>query len=244
MRVRASVRFHHRERVCAAAGVVLVATALGVPGCDPGHDSYSAPCGVVVDGSASGQNFDADKRVTELLPGFLRANKCKTLTYVPLDTDSRGSVCSHKDLDLDPDLGAGTDKEAIRAGRQSRALKDAHAVLACLHAGRPKSDVLGALARAADQRPDGKGTYHVLVVSDMLQTDRTVDLTHADLSTAAKRRAILDGPFKGRVPDLGGTALEITDRGRTLKDTRQSVGLNAFWTQLFATAGHPTVKYD
>jgi hypothetical protein len=246
MRTRSSRWVRRPQRVAAVAGVAVIAAVPGLPGCGAKNDAYSAPCAVVIDGSGSGKRFDAGKRVADLLPRFLRDNRCKRLSYVPLGTDSTGSICSQKELDLDPDLGAGTDKDSIRAGRRAKAVKDAQAVFGCLLPKRAESDVLGALSRAVDQRPRGPGTYHVLVVSDMLQHDRYVDLASADLGTAAKRAALMNGPLRDRNPNLTGMSLEITDRGRTLNDPKQSRDVTAFWRELFARddSGHPEVEYD
>lgn len=239
-------RAHRPQRIAAVAGTAFALMAAGIPGCGAEDGGYSAPCGVIVDGSGSGKKFDAGKRTADLLPDFLREHKCKRLTYVPLATDSIGSTCSQKDLDLDPDLGAGTDQDTIRAGRRAKAVKDAKAVFDCLAPKKPMSDVMGSLARAADQRPDGTGTYYVLVVSDMLQNDPAFALTHADLSSNASRAAVLNGPLKDRVPDLSGMELEITDCARTLGDPRKSAQVRAFWRQAFAAgaSGRPKVTYD
>ncbi len=237
----------------AAIAVALCSgLTFSVSACSAQGATFSSPCGVVIDGSASGAKFDATKRLNDLLPGFLLDKTCKTLTFVPLDGSSQGSVCSARDIDLNPDLGGDTDPNAVRTERRAKALSLAESVLACARKSPLSvggSDILGALARAVTQRPDGTGTYHVLVVSDLIEDDGTVNLYRTDSIGTPERRANLISYLgqHGRIPNMTDMSLEISDRGRNYSSNpADSVNFTAFWAALFASkpAGNPQVKYD
>jgi hypothetical protein len=224
--------------------VALVGGSLSLSACS---QQLTTPCAVVVDGSGSGQRFDAKTRLDDRLPRFLRTHECGVLTFVPLTSSSEADTCTRVDLELDPDLPG--DRERIREGRRTKARADAQAVLECARQKNPRSDVLGALSRAVTQRPEGAGTYPILVVSDMLQHDVGVDLENDDLSSPAKRRAILSRlADDGRIPNMKGMSLEVTDRGRGIReqDPVRYSQITSFWNELFASraAGAPEVEYD
>jgi hypothetical protein len=233
----------------AVAAALSAAVAAALTACSPPPPpAPKAPCAVIVDGSRSGTVFNASERLHQTLRPFLQANGCKMLAFVPLNKASVGSVCYQPTLDLDPNLGPGTDQAVVQAGRLGYALKQAQELLTCAHS-QPSlangSDVLGALSRAISQRPAGPAPYHVLVVSDMIETDESVNLYDgAQYSTAARRAALIAALGRsGLIPDLHGVSLDITDLGAGLKNPIKSINFDRFWAALFATkaAGDPQV---
>ena len=240
-------------RIARIAAVALPAAAVTlVAGCSNSSSpdsSLKAPCAVIVDGSRSGSVFDASTRVKQTLQPFLAQYSCKQLAFVPLNASSVGSVCYMPTLDLSPSLSGDSDTETVIAERRGFALTQAQKELACARSRQPAlsngSDVLGALRRAQDNRPGGPAPYHVLVVSDMIETETQgpVDLYDgAQYSTPARRAALLSElNSENQIPDMHGMSLDITDLGAGLRNPVSSVNFAAFWAALFAssTAGHP-----
>jgi hypothetical protein len=232
--------------------MIYIGLTVGLLGCSSDSRPLTAPCGVIVDGSQSGKTFDAAQRLKDTFPTFLAANNCKIVTFVPLNASSQGSVCTTPDLDINPDLGDNTDQQDIQIERRADALRVAESMLICARTKQPSlsdgSDVLGALARAVTQRPPGTGTYHVLVVSDLIEYANGLSLyDNKAINTSAKRTALISSlSRRGEIPNMTGMALEITDRGRDLSSQQDSDDFNAFWNELFASkaAGSPHVIYD
>lgn len=243
------------------AAVLSGGLTVAVTGCSSSAPALSAPCGVIVDGSTSSVMFDAAKSLNDHLRSFLTDNNCKVVTFVPLNQSSRGSTCRQVDVDVSPDLGPGVDQKQVIEAERDVAMKRAQAELTCARTEKIAtggSDVLGALARAVTQRPEGhgtKGAYHVLVVSDLIEhiSDSSLSPPILDLSSTtqidtANGRAVLISKLTrlSQIPDMAGMVLEVTDRGSDLTSTQQSVSFDEFWTELFASraAGNPHVDYD
>jgi len=231
-----------RSRRRIAFGAALAVGALSLTGCSA--DKLTTPCAVVVDGSGSGAKFDAATRLKDRLNDFAVEQKCGQLAFVPIDGAPVGSVCTQKTLPMDPDLGGNSDQETVRTGRRTLALTRANAMLECARQN-PSSDVLGALRRAADQRPPGDGTYQVLVVSDMLQNAGDLSLYKMELGTEAAMTKAVD-TVAAQAPKLAGMRLDITDCGVTLSSSKKAVEVKTFWTRLFKTAavGDPEVDFE
>jgi ABC-type amino acid transport substrate-binding protein len=223
------------------AGIVAL-TTIGSEDTPPG--TLTAECFTIVDGTGSGTQFNAAKRLDDDLRTFLRDKKCGRASFVPLTGASLPSVCASKAVDLDPDLGD-VDQAELRSVRRDLALQKAKEVLKCAQDNRGKgSDVLGALSRAAGEHRVGQGVYEGLVVSDMIHRDDRVDLKSADLSTPEKRATIIQ-EFTGAnlIPNLSGVSLDIVALGVTLSSTEQAIALKKFWDELFASraAGSPVI---
>src|SRR5690242_11776568 len=214
-------------RAAAAALAAAACLSAGLAGCSQGNGStLTAPCAVIEDASPSANSFNAATSLKERLPAFLLDNKCQHVLFVPLTYSSRDSACDQPSVDIsgaDQTSAGDVDQASLEAGRRAYAVKQAQAVLACAQKEQQKqmstggTDVLGALARAASERPAGTGTYYVLVVSDLIQNTANADLYHQDLRTATSRTKLITSLiFKGLVPDMSGMDLEITDFGRDL----------------------------
>ena len=176
---------------------------------------------------------------------------------MPLTYATQDSACTEPAVDISPaGMGEDADPKTVQTERREYAEQQAGKVLGCAQqeerqqTARGGSDVLGAFTRAMTERPAGTGTYHMLVVSDLIQDTSAANLYSANLKSQASRSALITRlVFKGLIPNMGGTALEITDRGRDLsvgstKSDLTSVNFNNFWTQLFASraAGDPQVS--
>jgi hypothetical protein len=233
---------HITTRRVLSGGVLMMLVATAAVAC--GTEKLTTPCAVVVDGSGSGTKFDAAKRLDDTFTKFTSDNKCGTMSFVPIDSAPMASTCYIKDVDIDPDLGGNSDPETVRAGRRKLALDDAHHMLDCAKKN-SLSDVLGGLTRAAGQRPRGKGTYQILVVSDMLQNASGGSLYHTDLSTpAAISKAVQQ--WAAKAPSLVGADLTITDCGVTMNTGADAEHIRSFWTQLLRTpqVGNPGVHFE
>lgn len=242
-----------------AATAIGICLAAGLAGCSAGGSTLTEPCAVIEDASPSGHNFDAGNSLQERLPAFLLDNKCQQVAFVPLTYASQSSACSQPTVDISgQDVVGDVDQAALEASRRQLALQHAESLLSCARreqhaqAGGGGSDVFGALALAVTKRPPGTGTYHVLVVSDLIQHTGSADLYHKDLTTPTSRtKLITQLIYKGLIPDMTGMALEVTNRGADLVDggntgDLKSADFNSFWSQLFASkaAGAPQVSYD
>jgi hypothetical protein len=232
---------HITTRRVLSGGVLLALAATALTACTK---ELTTPCAVVVDGSGSGTKFDAAKRLDDTFTKFAKDNKCGTMSFVPIDSAPMASTCYIKDVDIDPDLGGNSDPEKVRTGRSKVARDDAHQMLDCAKKN-ALSDVLGGLTRAAGQKPEGTGTYQILVVSDMLQNADGGSLYHTDLSTpAAIGKAVQQ--WAPKAPSLAGAELTITDCGVTMNSSQAAEAVRNFWTQLLRTpqAGNPGVHFE
>ncbi|BEL06363.1 hypothetical protein Q0Z83_045540 [Actinoplanes sichuanensis] len=229
-----------RRLLAGTAALTLIGTAL--TGCS--EDRLTAPCAVLIDGSGSGDKFDAAKRLDDTFNSFLLDNGCGSVGFVPIDSAPLASTCFIKTVDIDPDLGGNSDPETVRGGRRKLALKNAQEMLACAKKN-PYSDVMGGLQRAVQQKPTGTGTYQLLVVSDMLQNTPQWSLYKTDLKTpAAIAKAVQERA--ANAPNLAGARVSITDCGVTLGSSEQAQQVRSFWTQLFGStqAGNPEVSFE
>jgi hypothetical protein len=252
--------FRKKLPAIAAATVLAGGAAAALAGCSSPSPGLTAPCAVVVDGSLSGKTFDAARSINDYVPIFLSKDRCKEVVFVPLDQSSRGSTCRQKAVDISPDLGPDVDQDQVVQAERGLALKRANAELTCAQKHEPAqggSDVFGALTRAMQQRPTGTGitgTYHVLVVSDLIEytTDPSLRPPFLDLSStpqisSADGRNQLIGQLTrlGQVPNMTGVSVQVTDFGSGITSGQRSTYFMSFWTALFASAaaGNPQVSF-
>ncbi|VVJ15007.1 Uncharacterised protein [Amycolatopsis camponoti] len=237
----------HRRRRGRYAGVLLAAclsSTLSACGSDGifTDDAPTRACGVVVDASGSGADFHADERIKTKLESFLEQQSCGQLTFVALNSLSDTSTCNEERLDLDPKVG---DPQAVRAAQRQEAVTRALRLLDCARKESHDSNVLGALRKAASTRPSGTGPYAVLVISDMVQADRRVNMLTANISTPEARAAIID-QLGDLTPHLTDTVLYPTDLSANLADPKHGLNVREFWTELFATdaSGRPKIEMN
>ncbi|MFJ6982422.1 MULTISPECIES: hypothetical protein [unclassified Streptomyces] len=218
---------------------LLTATPLLLTACVPEQERLSADCAIVVDGSGSGadtaKGFGAEEKLKSTVPKFLAGEKCRYVSYAPITAASVASSCQVARMDIDPDADKRSDRESL--WKQTRVLAEAAArkMLTCARQRQPGSDVLGGLERAAKAPRDGKGTYHVLVVSDFDQSDPDFRLSKFELETAAQRDTAVDALVAGRgLPELKDTTVHRVGfamrGGRASPERVEQMG--QFWQQL------------
>jgi hypothetical protein len=205
-----------------------------------GPQRLTAMCGVVVDGTGSSDakiGFNAQQEIADHLPAFLVKTKCGTVYYAPISGDSLASRCSEDPIDIDPNVTGDVDRSEMWTAYRGLAVKRADALQSCVRSDPTSaggSDVLGGLAVIARDRPAGGASFPVLVVSDFLENDRTVNLYSANLAAqTARSRLIARLGDEGRIPDL--SDIELSAAGYGMLQSRnpaQFSGFDLFWRQL------------
>lgn len=234
-------------RRCRRYGTALLAGGLtlallltvSLAGCSEGTE-LSAPCAIIVDGSGSATQFDASARISKTTVRFLEDQHCARVVFVPLNGRSEGSLCFQQPLEMDDGV---SDPKEIAPARRVVARQRALALLECARKESDGSDVIGAFRRAVRYRPTGTGTYAWLVVSDMVHTDSSVNLSKADLRTPAKRKKIIDA-MQAVIPNMTGCVIFPTDSNKGVREKSRSVDILEFWRELLASraAGNPVLN--
>ncbi|MDT0318975.1 hypothetical protein [Streptomyces millisiae] len=223
-----------------AAALVVGTTGCGAIGEALGTsvDRYSAACAVVVDGSGSGdpapEGFDAEVKLHTTLPDFLADLECGTLAFAPITSASQFSSCQAEEVELDPEGDPTLDREEVRAAQRAVAEGVATELLDCARTTQPGSDVLGALNRVSGSAPGDGEAFHILVVSDFIQSDVGSGLDEQDLTTPESRAAVIDGlAEQGRLPRLADAVVYPAGYGmRFSRQPADYADFDAFWTEL------------
>lgn len=234
------------RRTALVPAVAMLATMLC--GCAPHR--LAGACGIVVDatGSSDAQNgFNAQQEIKKHVPGFLGDGGCRTVAFAPISGDSLTSRCQEDPIDIDPDVTGAVDRNALRASQRDLAAKQADALRACVRADKRSaggSDILGGLSLIARERPAGGGLFRVLVISDFLAADSSINLYRADLSTSTARAAAIR-KVADRIPDLSGVQITADGYGMLQSsDPGKYRGFDLFWRQLLkerAKASDPLI---
>lgn len=103
--------------------------------------------------------------------------------------------------------------------------------------GTGRTDVLGALAAAADQLGPGDGDRRIVMVTDGLTNTGCADLRSAGFDGTEEIKATVDRcRTAGELPDLRGTEVSVLGVGRSTRgkapSSPQTGWLTALWTQL------------
>lgn len=227
------------------AAATLIATSLA--GCVTHQEQLTGSCGVVVDGSQSGdqaKGFNAEHQLKVFLPTFLINSDCRYVVFSPINGDSLSSVCTEPMLDIDPaDLPDNANVPALISANRGVAASRASAELHCArfdklsHSG--ASDIIGGLQRIAQELPPKSGPYNVLVVSDFISFSSSLNLLGSDLSTQAKRTAIVTRlAGEGQVPNLAGVNVYTAGFGYLFgRDAERRTQFGDFWSE-FMTRAH------
>ncbi|WP_212839477.1 hypothetical protein [Catellatospora sp. IY07-71] len=227
-------------------GAVMTLGALpALGGCD--EPRLADGCVVVVDGSGSGRadgGFDVAGELNGSLVKFVRDKGCRMVRFAPIALSSEASPCRGEEVDVDPDYsgGGGVDREDVRNQRRGKALEVALQLLDCLHRQTDQngSDVLGGLKLAARARP-ADVPFHVLVVSDFIHADGVEYLNREDLSTEAKRAALIERyASDGRIADLSGASVYGLGFGQLYKTGKAGAfdRFETFWKTLLLDHAH------
>lgn len=228
--------------------VVLAVAALlatGTAGCSQ-QPHLSGACGIVVDGSQSGNavtGFNAQSQLKAHLYSFLNSAGCRYVVFGPINGASQASVCSQPELDMDPSIQGNVNAQAVIQAGFAAAMRRAGKELQCAQSD-PRSisgasDIIGGLVRIARDRPPGVTPYNVLVVSDFVNWDSDLRLTKKILGTAASRAALIGQlAGDGLIPNLRGVHVFTAGFGVLVsKDPAFFTDFSAFWQQ-FMTRAH------
>lgn len=231
--------------------LVLAAVLAATAGCSSSAEAEGlrTPCGLVIDGSGSGdagaKGFDAKAKLESTLVPFLTGRNCGTLAFVPVTRSSQTSSCRVGDIDLDPPGDATSDRESMRRTARILALKGAVAMLKCART-QGGSDVLGALARIGDAMPSGKGTPSLLVVSDFEQADPEFTLRVSEIATEKSREQVVGDLLDDRgVPGIAGMNVYPVGYGmRHDAKPGEYQPFDAFWSEILSGRAKAHVHDD
>lgn len=232
-----------RLRLAAFLVIALTLTA-GVTACSQ-PPQLTGACGVVVDGSQSGnatKGFDAQAQLNAHLQDFLVSTGCRYAVFAPINGASEASVCSEQMIDMDPSISGNVDMQTVIAGGRAAAQKSAQKELTCASSDQRSisgaSDVIGGLARIDTELRQVKGPYSVLVVSDFINWDSDLRLPNDQLATTAGRTSILSRlARKGLIPDLGGVSVNAAGFGLLVsKNPQVYPEFTDFWQQFMQQA--------
>lgn len=231
--------------------LLLTAVLAATAGCSSSAeaDGLRTPCGLVIDGSGSGdadgKGFDAKAKLESTLVPFLTGRHCGTIAFVPVTRSSQTSSCRVGDIDLDPPGDATSDHESMRRTARVLALKGAVAMLKCART-QGGSDVLGALARIGDAMPSHRGTPSLLVVSDFEQADPEFTLRTGEITTEKSRGQVVEKLLDERgVPGIAGMNVYPVGYGMR-HDARPSEyqSFDAFWSEILSGRAKAHVHDD
>jgi hypothetical protein len=216
---------------------------MGVTGCSQ-HRLIGA-CGVVVDGSGSGNattGFDASGQLHNQLSKFLTTTGCRYVVFAPINGASQQSFCSEPELDMDPDIQGAVDRQTLHQEAFAAAMQRSEAMLKCARSDKRSipnaSDILGGLARIAQERPSVPGPYSVLVVSDFRNWSRSLELSRENLTTQASRTALINKlASEGLVPNFHDAPVYTAGFGvLQSKNPARFPAFRAFWVQFMSRA--------
>jgi hypothetical protein len=241
---------HNRWLRLPAFFAVALILAAGISACSQ-PPQLTGSCGVVVDGSQSGNSvkgFDAQAQLKAHLQDFLVSKGCRYVVFAPINGASEASVCSEPMLDMDPPISGNADTQTVIAGGRAAAQSSAQKELTCASSD-PRSiagasDIIGGLARIDTELRQVNGPYSVLVVSDFINWDSDLRLPNGELTTPAGRTSMLSQLVrKGLIPDLGGMNVEAAGFGILVSKNPQVYPEFAdFWQQFMQQAHAASFK--
>ena len=227
--------------------VVTLTLAAAVTACSQ-PQQLTGSCGVVVDGSQSGnatKGFDAKAQLNAHLQDFLVSTGCRYAVFAPINGASQASVCSEPMIDMDPSISGNVDPQSVIAGGRAAAQKSAQNELTCASSDQRSisgaSDIIGGLARIDTELRQVKAPYSVLVVSDFINWDSDLRLPNDQLATSAGRTSMLSQlASKGMIPNLGGVNVKAAGFGILVsKNPQVYPEFTDFWQQ-FMQQAHAT----
>jgi hypothetical protein len=219
-----------------------------------GDEQEQVACGVLVDSTSYADAVPIDTWIADLRP-YLYKQSCGSVSYAVVTANASATACRGTTVRIDPEgQMEGPERDEFRNRQLVRAVEEARKILACGEnetATHGYSDVVGALRSLAEQQDDeGRPPVRIVAFSDFGHRTQTppTDLYRAPIVTPPARKQIIDRlRNQGMLPQLApGTEILIQRFGAFIdpKDTERANAFKNFWTELFAAAGNPQVKYD
>jgi hypothetical protein len=213
----------------------LVACGLSACGEEPPPADHS--CGVVIDHSSSSEAAGLGELMPKQVSEFAEESTCDTMVVRPVTANSQ-AACVVPTLPLRPEFENDLQFEQYLADARANAGIDVREALE--RCGPPEdgaSDVVGAIVAIAELVHGDRA--RILVVSDMIQTARPLNLTTTALDTDDQRAAavaVLED--KLLLPDLDRAEVRMfgAGTGSDLPPDRIT-DLVAFWRLYFEQAG-------
>jgi hypothetical protein len=242
---------HIKHLITAIATISVAMLPFAACGGAEGPTLSSVSCALVGDSTSFARDTDVKQKIATNVPRFLR--DCSSVNFSVITGVSRATDCRSSALRIEPtadDNPNGNPKvaETLRISRRKAALRTLENLVQCGLKEKPTqtgSDVLGALDLAARGSVAYGRVAHILVISDMAENTKSVDLYKADVSSRDKRGYLI-GLLRerGELPDLRGMEISIIGFGTfAARDATRLLNIQAFWDELFAAAGTPSVSY-
>jgi hypothetical protein len=232
------------------ATTLLIALTLASTGACGSGDEGARHCAIVADATSFYENTDVAKKIDENAPIFLK--KCASVAFTVISGSVITSDCRERPLQLTGDAQANPNNNPVRAEQISRqrrtaALQTLKDLLACARAETATltgSDVIGALLESARQT-SALGPADLLIISDMAQHTKELDLYQAAIATPGERTQIIQTiKAHRRLPDLKDCAVQFIGFGvKVTPDPIRQQALRDFWDEFFAAAGAPPATY-
>ncbi|MEV7964606.1 hypothetical protein AB0O34_01305 [Sphaerisporangium sp. NPDC088356] len=232
-------------------GALLAGSACLTAGCAQAQAQPVRSCGLVVDATSFSRNTDVPAKIKSGVPKFL--DGCDRVAFNVISGSVGASDCRQAPMDLvagprDNPQGNPNKAAQISAQRRLAAVKTMNDLLACARAEtatQTGSDVFGALVDIARQTSPLDSSARLLVISDMAQRTKELDLYKARIDTPASRLAIISRLQRdNRLPKLTGVHVTIIGFGiRVTSEVVRQQQIRDFWDLVFVKAGALPVTY-
>jgi hypothetical protein len=192
--------------------------------------------------------MDVPGKIKSEVPKFLA--ECDRVAFGVISGSVGSSTCREQPMELvagpqDNPQNNPNKATQINLLRRSASVTAMNRLMECALAEtdtRTGSDIIGALSEIARQTAPFDHAAKVLVISDMAQNTKELNLYEAEIDTPEKRLAIISLLQQtNRLPQLSGTHIKIIGFGiKVTKKVVRHQQIRDFWDLLFQKAGaHP-----
>ncbi|MEO3810680.1 hypothetical protein ABGB17_16895 [Sphaerisporangium sp. B11E5] len=233
------------------AGVLVTCLALAAGGCSAPVAAPVRSCGIVVDSTSFSGHTDVPGKIQKEVPKFLAT--CDRVAFGVISGVVGSSDCREQPMELvagprDNPQDNPNKAQQINLLRRGAAVATMNRLLECALAEkdtRTGSDIIGALSEIARQTAPFDNAAKVLVISDMAQNTKELNLYKAKIDTPDRRQAIVtDLERTNRLPRLHGTHILIIGFGiKVTKKVERHQQLRDFWNLVFEKAGARPATY-